>query len=225
MKLKIKIKTNRKMLTIVLVISLVFVLLAFLIASIGAPAQQQRITIAAWQPSTKPGDITPQRTSEYAAGNQEAALTRSNEAVIMGGAGGTKKDGPQYSYYSRGWNADNQWWQLSEISTNGYENIEISFMTKGSDTGPKNFALEYSTDGTEWQPLTNSSNAPITYTIAADNKFHQHGPYALPTEINDIGRLYVRFINTDAKSIVGGPTKSAGTNYISDITITGTSMG
>ena len=220
LKLSIKIKTNKETYVIVFVICLAFALLTFLIVSLETHAQQ-RDTLVEWTPVSKPEETTRHIPSYFTGANKSAALTRSNETVIPGGAGGTKKDGPQFSFYSRGWNSDDQWWQLSDISTGGFESIELSFTVKGSDTGPKNFALEYSADGIEWLPLTNSSHSPITYSIIADNKFHQQGPYHLSAGIDDLERLYIRFVNSDEESIAGGPTKNVGTNYISDIMITG----
>ena len=220
MKLSIKsnIKINKSMLIIVM--ALIIALLALFILSF-ASREQPRENLVVWQPVTKPGDMTQQGPSEYSTNASGATLARSNESVILGGAGGSVKDGPQYSYYSRGWTAGGQWWQLSELSTRGYEKIEISFTIRGSNTGPKNFMLEYSCDGAEWLPLTDSGSSAITYSVDSDNKFHQHGPYSLADTVNDLDRLYIRFLNTDAESIAGGPVKSTGTNYIADIIITG----
>jgi len=222
MKLTIKIGKGKTIITICL--TLVFLaLLAILLLNRAYPAQT-RDTLAAWQPTSKPSDSIMQYPSANKIVNEKTALTRSNESVLQGGAGGTTKDGPAYSYYSRGWNAENQWWQLSEISTRGYNQIEISFAVRSSDTGPKNFRLEYSADGEEWLPLTNSSNAEIKYAIDSDSKFHRYGPFALSAAVNNLDRIFIRFLNTDLVSITGDTTKSAGTSSIADIIITGAAI-
>ena len=122
---------------------------------------------------------------------------------------------------SRGWNSDSQWWQLSVLSTAGFERIELSFAARGSNTGPKNYALEYSVNGNEWLALMDSDNSKIQYTIDADNRFHRHGPYLLSDGVNGLDQLHIRFFNTDTESVIGEITKSTGTNYIADIVLTG----
>ena len=222
MKLNIKINTKISKNAMIIAIAIIIALLALLVVSF-TNREQPRENLVAWQPATKPGDNAAHSPSEHTTANAKATLTRSNGSPIMGGAGGTVKEGPQHSYYSRGWNIDSQWWQLNEISTQGYRNIELTFTTRGSNTGPKNFTLEYSTDADDWLPLTDSDNSRIAYAVGDDNKFHKLGPYTLTEEVSDNDLLYIRFLNTDAESIVGGPTKSTGTNYIADIIITGIS--
>ena len=219
------IRTNRKTgrTALIIISCIILMLLALLIVSF-ARNEQPRETLAEWRPATRPGDMASHKPSDYTAANECATLTHSNVAIVLGGAGGTAKEGPQHSYYSRGWSIGDQWWQVSEISTQGYEDIGLSFTTRGSNTGPKYFTLEYRKNSEEWLPLTDSGNSPITYAVDADNKFHQHGPYVLPAVINDSDRLDIRFLNADTESIAGGPVKSSGTNYITDVIITGARM-
>ena len=218
MKLSINIKTKKSIPLVVVLIA--FFLIALYIIS-TAFTSEQRETIAAWQPVTRPGDNQSHNPTETSTNNSSARLTRSNETTIQGGAGGTTKDSPKHSYYSRGWNAEEQWWQLSNLSTLGFERIELTFSTRGSDTGPRNFALEYKIDGNEWIPLLNSNGTPIRYVVDADNRFHAHGPFLLNASLNDLTQIDIRFYNIDDQSVVGDIVKSSGTNYISDIILTG----
>ena len=200
---------------------LIIALLAALLITATYPASQARDTLAEWQPGTKPDAAAAHQPTGSTPANEGAALTRSNGSEAAGGAGGTKKEDPKYSYFSRGWNAGEQWWQLSGISTEGYGSIEISFASRGSGTGPKNFALQYSADGAEWLPLTDSKGAAVRYSVDADNKFHRYGPFLLTAEIGGLERLHIRFIAADAEAVGGETVKSTGTNYIADISITG----
>ena len=205
---------------IIICLLLVFIPLTFLLLSLTRTTET-RETITAWQPAIKPGDSSSQNPTTFTTINETTALTRNEGYTIFGGAGGTKKTDPRHSYYSRGWSQGGQWWQLSQISTTGYEHIELSFSVKGSDTGPKNYIIEYSIDGEDWAPLKDSNNVPIAYSIDKDNRFHKHGPYALSSEAGDVDLLYFRFINSGIESVAGGEIKSTGTNYITDIVITG----
>ena len=199
---------------------LLLVLLAALLITATYPAQT-RDTLAQWQPEAKPATAASHKPTGSTPANEGAALIRSNGSEVVGGAGGARKDDPKYSYFSRGWNAEDQWWQLSGLSTEGYGSIEISFASRGSDTGPKNFALQYSMDGSEWMPLTDSKGAAVRYSVDADNKFHRHGPFQLSADIGSLDLLHIRFIVADAESVSGETVKSSGTNFITDIAVTG----
>ena len=217
MKLKIKIIGKGGMILVLCLLCAVFIML---MTNAMNPVQK-RETLAEFLPETKPSDTASQSPSVSIQINNTSALTRSNEANVLGGAGGTRKEDPQYSYFSRGWNIDDQWWELSGLSTAGYERIELSFAVRGSNTGPKNFTIEYSENGNEWQPLTDTSGAIIKYEVDSDNRFHRLGPYQLTTEVSGLEQLHIRFLNTDTESVIGEATKSSGTNYLADILITG----
>ena len=216
--MKLILKSHKGIIAVLL--CFVVALLVFLFASMLEPVEA-REELVAWRPASKPSDIASHGPSDYSDANKTALLIRSDETVVLGGAGGNTKDGPQNSYYSRGWSMGGSWWQLSEISTQGYDRIELSFATRGSNTGPRNFTLEYRGDGYAWLPLKDSVGTPISYIIDADNKFHRHGPYLLSSEVSNLELLHVRFLNTDTVSVAGDATKSSGTNYISDIQISG----
>ena len=200
---------------------LLLVLLAALLITATYPASQARDMLAEWQPATKPDTAASHKPTGSTPANEDAALIRSNGSEVAGGAGGTRKEDPKYSYFSRGWNAEDQWWQLSGLSTEGYGSIEISFASRGSGTGPKNFALQYSMDGSEWMTLTDSKGAAVRYSVDADNKFHRSGPFQLSADIGGLDRLHIRFIATDAEAVGGETVKSSGTNFITDIAVTG----
>ena len=216
--MRITIKTGKNPPMIVVCLIVVLLILLFLSTTHLMPARE---TLAQWQPEKRPGDMEKHNPTVASDINKAATLKRSNDLVVLGGSGGTRKDDPQHSYFSRGWSAEGQWWELSGISTMGIKRIELSFAVKGSNTGPKNFALEYSTDGSEWHPLTNSNNAVVKYSIDADARFQRQGPYRLNDGISDLECIYIRFINTDKESVIGDITKSSGTSYITDISITG----
>ncbi|MCL2046304.1 MAG: hypothetical protein FWG88_07945 [Oscillospiraceae bacterium] len=219
MKLTIRYKRG----TLVITICLLLLIPAFFIANSMGLLQNKdkRETIVAWTPTVKPLDSTTYKPSALTASNHAATLTRPYDININGGTGGTTKDSPQYSYYSRGWNTASQYWLLSEISTAGYNDIELSFWTKGSATGPKDFTLEYSHDAVTWLPLTDNENFHIKYTVGSEGKYIELGPYKLNASMENIETLYIRFLNVSTLSVSGATTQSSGTNYLTDIIITG----
>ena len=219
-KISINVKTKFKTSIIAACLLIALLPLTLLLLSISRTTESRDI-LAEWRPAAKPTDALSYKPTGPSGRSMNATLARSGEFAILGGAGGTSKKDPQFSYYGRGWNSGGQWWQLSEISTQGYERVELSFAVKGSDTGPRNFALEYSKDGQAWLPLTDDRNILIKYTIDPGNKFQQQGPFKLSSAVNDQEKLFIRLINKDQESIQGAETKSTGTNYITDIVLTG----
>ena len=99
------------------------VLVVFLIP-LSARAVQNPKVLVAWCPTSTPTASTSQAPTSYIAPNSAATLMRSNGGNISGAGSGTRPEDIQYSYNSTGWHSHsplNQWWQLSDISTSGYE--------------------------------------------------------------------------------------------------------
>ena len=204
-------------------ISVLCLILGVLLIPLNANAVQNQKVLAAWCPISSPTNAASQGPTSYITPSSGATLTRSTGANIAGAGSGTSPEVTQYSYSGSGWNSPaGQWWQLSGISTEGFENIQLSFFVRGTNTGPRNFALQYSTNGTDWYAVTDGIGNPVTYTVNADNNFHQEGPFVLPDAVSDSDTLLIRFLNTDTQSVAGGTTASSGTSNISDIIITGT---
>ena len=218
--MKLSIKYKKRTLIISLCVSVFVPFFIFQHFPNKNQAIDAREIIVAWSPASKQEAADSYAPTAFSSGNHTATLTRSDGIAILSSYGNGAKEIPQHAYYSRGWGADSQWWQLSGISTLGFENVQLSFWTKGSATGPKNFTLEYSIDGNEWYPLTNSNNTLVSYSISAENKAQQHGPYSLNAAVNNQGQLHIRFINANGQGISADTVGSTGTNYIADITMT-----
>ena len=198
-------------------------ILGFLLIPLNANAVQNSKVLVAWCSITSPTTAASQGPTNYITPNSAATLTRSTGVNIAGAGSGTSPEVTQYSYSGSGWNSPvGQWWQLSGISTYGFENIQLSFFVRGTNTGPRNFALQYSSNGTEWYDVTDGIGNPVTYIVNADNNFHQEGPFVLPDAASDSDTLFIRFLNTDTQSVAGGTTATGGASNISDIIITGT---
>ena len=206
---------------LVLSISILCLILMVLLSPLSANAAQIPEVLVAWCPISSPTNSTAQQPTYYVADNSAATLTRTNEEIIRGAAGGTRLDDPQFSYSYNAWHSPTgQWWQLSNISTYGFENIQLSFSVRSTNTGPKNFALQYSTGDMVWHDVLDSIGDAVIYST--DTGFHQEGPFLLPAAANDSGALSIRFLNTDTVSVNDGTTVNNGVSNISDIIITGT---
>ncbi len=122
---------------------------------------------------------------------------------------------PNYSYYlgTKG-STEGNFYQL-ELDSELYGNIQLNYAMRGSGTGPKNFKILYSTDGSTWGNATTGN-----FSISAVSTT-QYFSVTLPVAVNNAEKLYIRLQVADSVSINNGTIGSSGTNYLSDIKITG----
>jgi hypothetical protein len=137
-------------------------------------------------------------------------------------------NGSSESYSSSHW-APGDYYQF-QLSTSAYTDIKISFDQAGSSTGPRDFILEYSTDGLTFtlfgstytvqlngspNPTLNASLYQSIYTLAFD--------LSSETALDDDASVYFRLTNTSTVSIGGGVVAATGSNRVDNFTVTGTS--
>ena len=133
-------------------------------------------------------------------------------------------NGSAHSFSSTAW-ATNDYYQF-RVSTTGFTGITISWDQTSSNTGPRDFALQYSTNGTTFTTLTNYSvlanaapNTPwssLTYNSAFT--FNSSvGSFA-----NNQTSLYFRLTDVSSVSANGGTVAAAGTDRVDNVVISGT---
>ena len=173
----------------------------------------------------------------------DTKLTLSNGKQPLISNKSSQTGGTTYSIGSKGLAADEYY--LIETSSAQYGNLEISFFMKGSNTGAKNFVLEYSTDGKTFNKAGkgtlecnytaytrdeagNSVPSPVeinkeltdgAFSLQTASKMHEIH-IALPEGANNAEKLTLRLRVTDSTSIKGGTIGTGGTNYFNDIKIT-----
>ncbi len=104
----------------------------------------------------------------------------------------------------------------------GYQNTLLSFDQTGSNTGPKDFKLQYSTNGTSFNDfgsaiaLTNDNWSAGTYKAASTRSFD----LSSITSINGLSSAYFRVVATSINAI-SGTFGTGGTSRIDNFTITG----
>ncbi|MCL2045670.1 MAG: CehA/McbA family metallohydrolase [Oscillospiraceae bacterium] len=205
----------------VLSVMLALVMLVSFIQFNAAPAKAAPETLVEWKPTSSPAGSSSHLATGGITANSSATLTLSSGGNITGV--GTGDGTNPYAYTYNTWQTGGIWWQLGDISTTGYEDLEISFAVQSSNTGPRDFALEYSIDnGATWNPVMSSGT---TVAITSANAYTPIGPYTLPVETEDCASLQLRTINTSNTSVGGGTVGSGGTSRISNISLIGTSTG
>lgn len=119
------------------------------------------------------------------------------------------------TYWDNG--VDLKYWQV-KFNTLGYQSLTISSKQRSSDTGPKDFRLQYSSDsGTTWVDIPGSSFSLLanTWNSSSINNF------SLPSECDNQNSVLIRWVIDSNTSANGNTIASGGTNRIDDILITG----
>jgi predicted RNA-binding protein with TRAM domain len=119
---------------------------------------------------------------------------------------------------STGWNSGNgsKYWEV-DFSTVGHYNTRISSKLRGSNTGPRDFKLQYKLGSVGTYADVPSSN------ITAANDYTTGVLYqlVLPSECDNQTSVYLRWIMTSNTSINGGTVASGGSANIDDILVEG----
>ena len=117
-----------------------------------------------------------------------------------------------------GWDSgkDKKYWSI-KFSAKGFENMSISAKTRSSGTGPKDFKLTYSTDGTNFKDIAGSNyEIKDTYQkLYIDN-------VKLPNDASNKDNVEIRIIMTSNKNVKGADVQNGGASSINNIKITGT---
>jgi hypothetical protein len=139
-------------------------------------------------------------------------------------------NGSTHAYSANTW-ASGDYWQFT-TSTTGSVGIDFQFDQTSSNTGPRDFQLEYSTDGSLF---TNFGSVYAVLANAAPNVAWTPATYnpvyttledlSSVTALNNQPAIYIRLADTDATSANGGTVGTAGTDRVDNVIIgTGLSL-
>jgi hypothetical protein len=118
---------------------------------------------------------------------------------------------------SNRWNNSQDSYWLIDFSTVGFEHLTVSSKQYGSLTGPKDFELQYSIDGTTWLTVPHS-----TITVEYNWLRGQVNQLSLPEKLNNRETVFLRWLNTSEEAVgIGYSLSTTGSNRIDDIVITG----
>ena len=125
------------------------------------------------------------------------------------------------SFSSTVW-ATNDYYQLN-LSTTGYSGISFSFDQGSSSSGPRDFKVQYSTDGTNFTQLGSSyvlTNANFSGT-ASTSFSHSFSDVATPVLAN-VASLTLRIVDTSTTATNGSPVATSGSDRIDNFDVEGT---
>ena len=130
------------------------------------------------------------------------------------------------SFSSNNW-AAGDYYQFASSST-GYQSITIQWDQTGSATGPRDFGLFWSTDGTIFTPigstyavLVNGAPNP-SWGSGTGGSVYTFGPIAGPAGMDNQATIYFRLVNANTTAINGGTVGTGGTDRVDNVIISGT---
>ncbi|MCH7397046.1 chitobiase/beta-hexosaminidase C-terminal domain-containing protein [Belliella sp. DSM 107340] len=172
----------------------------------------QTVSLAGWTFGTVAGEestLADQGNSNNL-GVQQISLVGANPAGYIAGS-------PGRAITSSSWagTATEKYWQFS-VNTLGFENLAISLKQRSSNTGPRDFQLQYSLDASTWINIDAG-------TITVGNNFTSGvlNNLSLPTALNNSPLIYIRSILISDISANGGTIANTGTSAIDEIFISG----
>lgn len=124
--------------------------------------------------------------------------------------------------YTNGWDdgVGTKYWIIS-FSTVGFENILLNSAQFGSDTGPRDFKIQYSVGEDDWIDV-HGGTLELTGTNPGDATVVANLP--LPSACDDQELVSVRWVVTSTVSINDGTVSSAGNSRIFDLSVSGSAL-
>jgi hypothetical protein len=169
----------------------------------AAAASGPSFTKAEWDFSTLIGNTSTTVTSMVSStGNGTLTVTANSSSFTA-----TTAPVATNRYVSTtNWGVDKYW--IMEIPVSGFTggNVDVTFTPQGSNTGPRDFAIEWSANGSSWS--TPSTAEQYEVKTSGDNKTFTIAPSGLTT------RLFIRLRVTSTTSVNGGTVASGGTSRL-----------
>ncbi len=204
--------------------------LAALLCFVGLLNTARATPIAMWTFETSQPSVTGAAAGPYSpesGAGSATGLHASSLTAYSSPAG----DGSSHSFSANTW-ATGDYFQF-EVSTVGLDDVMLSWDQTSSSTGPRDFELEYSTDGTNftnfasYEPQVNGSpNMPWAAGLMAPNTtvYLLTDDLSSVTAINNASTVYFRLADTDTTSESGGTVGTSGTDRADNVTVTASAV-
>jgi hypothetical protein len=197
--------------------------IAISVIGLGLASGVQADTLATWTfESTLPATAGP-IAAEVGAGS--ALGSHASGAAVYSSPVG---NGSAHSFSSNNWTVGD-YYQFS-VSTAGFTGINLSWDQTSSGTGPVDFKLAYSTNGSTftdvatYQVLANASPNPVWNSSTASALYTKSQNLSSLTGVDNQSTVYFRLIDTSTISAGGGAVGTGGTDRIDNFTVSGTSV-
>lgn len=164
-------------------------------------------TLVGWNfPNNPDNSVADSGTSANASRTISAIGTSS----ILFNTSGKTTNSAKATNWSQG-----DYWQI-QFSTLGYSVLTLSSKQRSSSTGPKDFKVAYSLDGTSWNDVAGATvQTADNYTLGVLTNI------SLPAACDNQSIVYLNFITTSDTAVNGGVIGSTGVSNIDDISVGG----
>lgn len=124
-----------------------------------------------------------------------------------------------YTARATGWDngKDLKYWMI-EFDSTGYESLKLSSKQRSSNTGPKDFRIEYKIGNGSWLDLGQTIKVADNYTKGKINN------KSLPSDCDNQSSVFIRWIMDSNDSVNDGVVGSGGVNNIDDIIVEGSEI-
>jgi hypothetical protein len=178
-------------------------------------------TVAGWNFGV--GNASNQTADEGNANNLGIQTVTPNGVGTVSWPGGPGAPN-SFSVSATGWDngADTKYWSV-DVNTTGASNITVSSLQGASNTGPKDFKLQYKVGAAGTWTDVAGGVVTLTTAVAAGNPatWGTLTNVALPANANNQALISVRWISTSNTSVNGATVAAGGTSRISAIYIKG----
>ena len=187
---------------------------------LAVPAQA--VVIAAWDFQTNtPAELANSATSPVVLANTGSGSLQGVHASADSDWTTPAGNGSSESLSGNTW-ATGDYWEIS-FPTGGVSTLFLTFDAAGSNTGPRDFDIYTSTDGTTF------AQSPHSYSLILSN-WSAVTPHPEHTRTFDLasvytpydGTFYLRFVVNGTASINGGTIAAGGTSRLDNIIISDT---
>jgi hypothetical protein len=134
-------------------------------------------------------------------------------------------NGSSHSFSSTNW-LQGDYYQFT-VSTAGFSNLSLSWDQTSSNTGPKDFELEYSTNGTSFTDFASYTVLPNGTGNPAWNQNTSSAAYSFAenlsslSALNNQSSLLFRLVDVGTDAANGGAVASGGTDRVDNFMVTG----
>jgi hypothetical protein len=189
-------------------------------AAVAFSLPAHAVTIVQWdfEGSTTPADVTDSATSPTVLASLGTGTAIGVHAATTTDWSTPAGNGSANAFSSNSW-AVGDYYQFS-FSTLGFTDLLLSVDQIGSGTGPRDFSLSYSTDGTSFSPFASYSllSAPA-WSSTTYNAVHTYSfDLSAVDALDDQASVVIRLSSVSTVSISGGTVAAAGTGRVDNFT-------
>ena len=157
-----------------------------------------------------------------ATGSGSASELHASASTVYSSPAG---NGSTHSFSSTMW-AVGDYYQF-QVSTAGLDDVGLSWDQTSSSTGPKDYELQYSTDGSTftnflaYSVLANASPNPVWNATTSSSIYSFAVDLSSITAIDDQAAVYFRLVDADTISAGGGTVGTSGTDRVDNVAVSG----